>query len=240
MTSILAVMAALVAGITGISEDTFYTPCDKTVYVVTAQAETLGGDQLSFGEEYHVVAEGFSDSLYELEDGRCVSAEDVSDEQEVRLCEADGDVNEIVLSQINDELSLLPIDLLQEVFGNGWKMSLTDEEIGSIYRGITKPAEKEIKLHIYGSPGGVSLHEFAHAYCHEHPEVVNDMLHEAYEAEGTEGGVFYWEFSRHPQYSENEYYAEAFAQYVLHKDKLLSLCPKTYEYVDSCFREYFD
>ena len=154
------------------------------------------------------------------------------------ICEKDGNVNDHWISDINQQLSMIPQHLLTEFQNDGWHIYCTDMDIDAVcynsqfgaVMGTTNYYEHRILIEDRQSAVNEAvIHEIGH-WLDYHNGTVTDssgFMNIYY----TETDAFKNGFSVHFYYDQKELFAEAFWKYITANQQLADCCPQLYNFM---------
>lgn len=147
-----------------------------------------------------------------------------------------GEVDMENVRLLEARLHLIPTELLSDFYNNGWKICVTDENIGETYMNDNNQykaaivwGKKMIVVEDRSDAIDSSIHEFGHrldginnrpSYSDEFHQIYLDEV-ETFKANTVDGGCVH---------SQSEFFAQTFYYYILDPSKCT---PKAYEYIET-------
>ena len=234
----------------GYMRDILYKPCQIEMFSeveslnmrdLPSKAGNVVGS-LALCEPCDVVGSWFNNSWYELSNGAFVKADYMTKASGVSLCQADG--IERYIDWFNQLLSILPDSLLKEIEANGWVLGVTDKDIDDYYfggrygrvKGVTISKDKQIFFEDRDSARTAILHEVGHYFDFQHGVISNTDGYLAIYNE--EEARFHDAYNLNIHWDIREFWAEAFSEYFLDRDRLRSVCPKISDLLDFYLSDY--
>lgn len=156
------------------------------------------------------------------------------------ITKTDGNISIEITQQMDNELSVLPDELVDKFINNGWNLYVTDKNInhdilGGEYTdsvgGVTVFDSKVIYIANNSNAVEVAaLHEFGHFVDQA---ILNwySSTESFLEAYNEEKDMFKHAYSVNIFFNEKECFAELFRRYYNDKDRLKEKCPKLYEQI---------
>lgn len=154
------------------------------------------------------------------------------------ICEKDGNVDDHWISDINQQLAMIPSYLLTEFQNDGWHIYCTDMDIDSVYyggrfgavMGTTNYYENRILIEDRQmAVTDAVIHEMGH-WLDWHNGTVTDSS-EFMNIYYSETDTFKNTFSVKSYYDQKELFAEAFWRYIISNQQLANSCPQLYEFM---------
>lgn len=160
------------------------------------------------------------------------------------ICEIDGNVDVQYVDIINDELSVVPINIIMLFKSNGWHLYVTDKNLSSTYfdnifssvKGVTDYDAKEIYIEDRGSAMDSVVHEMGHAFDFMCGMVSNTV--EFKDIYLSEEEIFCDEFNVNFYWDRKEFFAEGFYIYLIQAERLKNTCPLLYNIIDDYVQFY--
>lgn len=199
--------------------------------------------------ELNELKDKYGDLFNEIQAEHKAQEEEVSEPTESSLVTdtytSDGfismSVDESLIGVAQTYVDKVPSKVFNAISSIGYQMKLVDDpakEVGydKVWCGVTSPTTKTIYIQAKESKFRRAIvHEIGHAFC---DYLGNVALGEAFTAIYNEeaNNLVVHDYMTDYHFKENaqEYFAEAFQEYVYHPSELQSNAPKTYEFVKSC------
>lgn len=154
------------------------------------------------------------------------------------ICEKDGNVDDHWISDINQQLSMIPQYLITEFQNDGWHIYCTDMNIDAVYynsqfgavMGTTNYDEHRILIEDrQQAVNEAVIHEIGHWLDYHNGTVTdsNEFMNIYY----AETDAFKNGFGVHFYYDQKELFAEAFWKYITENQQLADCCPRLYDFM---------
>lgn len=154
---------------------------------------------------------------------------------------ADGTISVDLCAKAQGQLNYIPANLMAEFKSEGWKLKLTDQNIGSLMFGgasniIGATSEPMEAIYVADTKHAVScavLHEFGHYLDHltytsfDSSEFSNIYAAEASSLKGSFG------LSSSDTCNVHEYYASCFYSYIMNPGMMQSVAPQSYQFIQN-------
>lgn len=154
---------------------------------------------------------------------------------------ADGMISVDLCAKAQGQLNYIPSNLMAEFKSEGWKLKLTDQNIGSLMFGgdsniIGATSEPMEAIYVADTKHAVScavVHEFGHYLDHltytsfDSSEFSNIYAAEASSLKGSFG------LSNSDTCNVHEYYASCFYSYIMNPGMMQSVAPQSYQFIQN-------
>lgn len=154
---------------------------------------------------------------------------------------ADGTISVDLCAKAQGQLNYIPANLMAEFKSEGWKLMLTDQNIGSLMFGgasniIGATSEPMEAIYVADTKHAVScavVHEFGHYLDHltytsfDSSEFSNIYAAEASSLKGSFG------LSSSDTCNVHEYYASCFYSYIMNPGMMQSVAPQSYQFIQN-------
>lgn len=164
----------------------------------------------------------------------------------LNIVEADGQVEQYYIDEVNRQLDFVPDEMLYDFVLSGWRFFVTDKDIDSYYcdgywgsvLGCNINDEKIIliedrELAVKEAP----IHELGHWFdrINGYPSRTDEF----YNIYAEETSSFYAAFDYYSYYDQGEMFAESLWRYFCFGDELEENCPKLYQFIDNLLKSKY-
>lgn len=169
-------------------------------------------------------------------DGGTISNDNYSD-----VIYADGTISVDLCAKAQGQLNYIPANLMAEFKSEGWKLMLTDQNIGSLMFGgasniIGATSEPMEAIYVADTKHAVScavVHEFGHYLDHlTYTSFDSSEFSNIYEAEAA-GLKSSFGLSNSDTCNVHEYYASCFYSYIMNPGMMQSVAPQSYQFIQN-------
>lgn len=169
-------------------------------------------------------------------DGGTISNANYSD-----VIYADGTISVDLCAKAQGQLNYIPANLMAEFKSEGWKLMLTDQNIGSLMFGgasniIGATSEPMEAIYVADTKHAVScavVHEFGHYLDHlTYTSFDSSEFSNIYEAEAA-GLKSSFGLSNSDTCNVHEYYASCFYSYIMNPGMMQSVAPQSYQFIQN-------
>lgn len=168
--------------------------------------------------------------------GGSISNADYSD-----VIYADGTISTDLCAKAEGKLQYIPSNLMSKFKSEGWKLKITDQNIGSMMFGgasniIGATSEPREAIYVANTKHAINaaiVHEFGHYLDHlTYTSFDNSEFQSIYEAEvGSLKGTF--GLSNSDTNNVHEYYASCFYCYIMNGATMQSVAPQSYQFIQN-------
>ena len=154
---------------------------------------------------------------------------------------ADGTISVDLCAKAQGQLNYIPANLMAEFKSEGWKLKLTDQNIGSLMFGgasniigaTSEPMEAIYVADTKHAVGCAVVHEFGHYMDHlTYTSFDSSEFSNIYAAEAS-GLKSSFGLSSSDTCNVHEYYASCFYSYIMNPGMMQSVAPQSYQFIQN-------